>query len=147
MNRMTHFVAACVAVLAWTSALVLTLAPAASGAAPCEQRVIDDWSADGQIDRTYKLHCYEDAIAALPLSLRDYSDLADVIRRSQSNAVIDPDARPQGLAATPVVNESANRAIPPPLLLLGGVALTLLALGGLTLLYGRLTSGRRDVAR
>lgn len=147
MSRMTHLGATCVAVLTWALTCVAVPAAQAAAPAPCEQRVIEDWSADGRIDRVYKLHCYEDAIAALPVELRDYSDLVDVIRRSQSNAVIDPDARPRGLAALPAVDTSGARSIPPPLLLLGGVALTLVALGGLSLLYGRLTTGRKRAAR
>lgn len=138
MNRMTHLSATCVAVLAWTLALVFLLAPAAGAAAPCGQRLIDDWSADGRIDGVYELRCYEDAIAALPLELRDYSDLADVIRRSQSAAVVAPDKPGTGTAAAvPVVDTSGMSSYPLPLLLLAAVSLGLLAAGAVSYGYQR----------
>jgi|SRR5688572_26902325 hypothetical protein len=143
MNRMTHFGATCVAVLTWALTLVLVFAPAAAGAQPCDQRMIDDWSADGRIDGVYKLHCYEDAIAALPLELRDYSDLVDVIRRSQSSAVIDTDAHPRAAAAIPVVDTSGSSPFPLPLLLLTAVSLGLVAAGALSYLIRRPARGRR----
>lgn len=142
MNRMTHLGAMCVAVLTWALTLVLVLAPAAAGAPPCEQRVIDDWSTDGRIDGVYKLHCYEDAIAAMPLELRDYSDLVDVIRRSQSAAVIEEGANPRAVAAMPVVNTSGSSSFPFALLLLTGVSVGLLAAGAASYLIRRPARGR-----
>jgi hypothetical protein len=138
MNRMTHLCATCVAVLAWTLTFVLLLAPAAGAAARCEQRLIDDWSADGRIDKVYELHCYEDAIAALPLELRDYSDLADVIQRSQSAAVVAPELPGTGgVAAVPVVDTSGMSSYPFPLLLLAAVSLGLLAAGAVSYTHQR----------
>ena len=46
-------------------AALLAAAPA-SAAPSCARQVIDDWYEDGRVDRTYPLHCYDDAIEALP---------------------------------------------------------------------------------
>ena len=63
------------------SALVaLTVASPASGAAAtaCGDKVLADWFDNGRIDRLYPLHCYEDAIDAIPDDLRDYADAEEV---------------------------------------------------------------------
>ena len=51
------------------AAILGLLALSVSGtaaAATCGKRVIDDWYADGRVDGTYALYCYDDAIEALP---------------------------------------------------------------------------------
>jgi hypothetical protein len=60
---------------------LLSAAPAAA-AVPCWQRVIDDWSADGRVDRAYPLECYERAVTYLPEDLRTYSSAEDDITRA-----------------------------------------------------------------
>lgn len=73
------------------AALVLGLAalsfsgPAA--AASCGKRVIDDWNADGRVDGTYALQCYDDAIEALPRDVRDYSSAKEDIERAMQAAM------------------------------------------------------------
>lgn len=67
--------------LAALAAMLLAAAPA--GAAPsCARQVIDDWYDDGRVDRTYPLHCYDDAIEALPPDVRDYSSAKEDIQRA-----------------------------------------------------------------
>jgi len=51
----------------------------ASAAAPCWKQVINDWLADGRIDRIYEDSCYARAIEELPQDLEDYSSLRDEI--------------------------------------------------------------------
>jgi hypothetical protein len=70
--------------LAPIAALVAVLVVAApAGAAPsCARQVIDDWYDDGRVDRTYPLHCYDDAIDALPPDVRDYSSAKEDIQRA-----------------------------------------------------------------
>ena len=43
---------------------------------------IDDWYDDGRVDRTYDLHCYDDAIDALPPDVRQYSSAQEDIERA-----------------------------------------------------------------
>jgi len=51
----------------------------AHAAKPCYDRVLDDWTADGQIDGTYSKHCLRQAIKHTPEDLRDYSSIIDDI--------------------------------------------------------------------
>jgi cobalamin biosynthesis Mg chelatase CobN len=70
--------------LAPIAALVALLGAAApaSAAPSCARQVIDDWYEDGRVDRTYPLHCYDDAIEALPPDVRDYSSAKEDIQRA-----------------------------------------------------------------
>jgi hypothetical protein len=61
---------------------VLALAGPAAAAKSCGRQVIDDWYDDGRVDGTYELHCYDDAIEALPRDVRDYSSAKDDITRA-----------------------------------------------------------------
>jgi len=63
--------------------LVLLAVAAPAGAAPsCGRQVIDDWFADSRVDRTYPLHCYDDAIELLQPDVRDYSNAEEEITRA-----------------------------------------------------------------
>ena len=64
---------------------VLALAGPAAAATSCGRQVIDDWYDDGRVDGTYELHCYDDAIEALPRDVRDYSSAKDDITRALQN--------------------------------------------------------------
>ncbi len=115
----------------------------------CSESVLADWFADGRIDRVYALTCYESAIAALPTDLRDYSDAEDVIGRALSSAARGETSVP--MAEAPAATQAAAGAIaapsgstfplPLPLVVLFGVALAVLAAGGLSSL-ARLHRGR-----
>jgi hypothetical protein len=81
-------IAALLAVLA--SALVaLTVSQPATAAAKtaCGDKVLADWFDNGRIDRLYPLHCYEDAIDAIPDDLRDYADAEEIISRALQSAL------------------------------------------------------------
>jgi hypothetical protein len=66
--------------------LVALCAAAFAGASAagetCGKKVIDDWYADGRVDGTYELHCYDDAIEDLPRDVRDYSSAKEDIERA-----------------------------------------------------------------
>lgn len=68
------------------AALLLAASPAAA-AESCGKQVINDWYGDGRVDRIYPLHCYEDAIDALPVDVRDYSSAKEDIERALQFAV------------------------------------------------------------
>jgi hypothetical protein len=82
-------VRAIVAVLAvLASAFVaLSLSGPAAAATTCGEKVLADWFDNGRIDRLYPLHCYEDAIDAIPGDLRDYADAEEVISRALQSAL------------------------------------------------------------
>ena len=73
-----------------------TSAPAAASGTPCWKVVVSDWYADGRIDKTYPLHCYQDALHHLPPDVKAYADASDEIQRAMQAAIRD---RRAGLAA------------------------------------------------
>ena len=83
-----------------TAALLLVLVAAgpAAAATPCGKKVIDDWYDNGRVDGSYPLHCYDDAIDALPRDVRDYSSAKDDISRALQ-------ARMNGREAPPATND------------------------------------------
>jgi hypothetical protein len=52
----------------------------AHAAKPCWERVIDDWTKDGQLDGQYSPKCLRQAIKNTPEDLRDYSSIDDDIQ-------------------------------------------------------------------
>lgn len=155
--------------------LVLAALPATSAAAtPCGEKVLADWFDNGRIDRIYPLHCYEEAIDAIPEDLRDYADAEDVITRALQAAIngdltqggIDPtpgddppDAGSGGgnnggqsptpnpgiePEAAPEAETSGLSSLPVPLLVLGGMSVALLAAGGLGYLSRRRAAALAD---
>jgi hypothetical protein len=115
--------------------LCLLSGDVARAAPTCESQVLRDWSRDGRIDRVYRLPCYEDAIDLLPTDIRDYTDAEDVIERALASAMR------QGLGdtavqdRTPVARTDRDASI--LLAMLGGMALALLAAGGVGYLSRR----------
>jgi hypothetical protein len=135
------------------SGLAVTGTAAAKGT-KCGQQSVADWFDNGRIDRLYPLHCYEEAIDAIPKDIRDYADAADVINRALQaalNGKLDqggPDPSPGkdrnvgpggsnkdengegGQQASGPIDTSGPSSVPIPLLVLGGISLALLAAGG-----------------
>jgi len=148
------------------SAVVALATPtpaSAAAATACGDKVLADWFDNGRIDRLYPLHCYEDAIDAIPDDLRDYADAEEVISRALQSALrgelapggadptpgddtddprtpggpgapSDPGGGPQ---AAPEVDTSGPSSVPIPLLVLGGMSVALLSAGGLGYLARR----------
>lgn len=63
-------------------AALLAIASPAAAAQSCGRKVIDDWYDNGRVDGTYPLHCFDDAIEALPRDVRDYSSAKEDILRA-----------------------------------------------------------------
>jgi hypothetical protein len=110
------------------AALVLAalsfLPPAAAGAAaPCWERLLHDWRANGRIERTYPISCYRDATANLPEDLRQYSTASEDIRRAMLHALA------SGAPPFPPADGSgSSSALPPKLIAVVGGAVGLAAL-------------------
>jgi hypothetical protein len=155
-------VLALAALLAVVAATFVALAlPATATATPCGDKVLADWFDNGRIDRLYDLHCYEDAIDAIPSDLRDYANAEEIISRALQQAVngkLDPggpdpspddpggsaspptdpgDPDGDGSVAAPDVDTTGLSSVPIPLLVLGAMSLALLAAGGLGYLRRR----------
>jgi hypothetical protein len=60
-------------------------APAAA-ATPCWKALLNDWY-DGRIDKTYAVHCYNDALKHLPADVQTYSSAHDDIQRALQSAI------------------------------------------------------------
>lgn len=148
---------------------LLLIASPAAAAEPCGKQVINDWYGDGRVDKIYPLHCYEDAIDALPVDVRDYSSAKEDIERALQYAVRNqPDpGRPAppgetgsrtdtsgggGTSGTGgPLNEAVDNlgpsnadSVPIPLIVLGGLALLLLAAGSAGYVRRRLAARRGD---
>jgi hypothetical protein len=130
------------------------VAPSSSSAAEpaCSQRVLRDWSDNGRIDRVYALPCYEEAIAAMPTDIRDYTNAHDVIDRAMTTVVrgksVVPAADTEALeqSAGPIAS-SAALPVPMPLVVLFGLALALLAAAALGRVGCRALLGRKGTPR
>ena len=125
----------------------LVLAPSGWSASPCAERMLSDWRDDGRIDYLYPLRCYDEAIDAIPADLVPYADADEVIARALQSALREQgvttprapgkqrqhegESPPSLPPTTPPVNTSATTALPLPLIVLGSLALALLATGGL----------------
>jgi hypothetical protein len=163
----TLFVLGAGVVLALSVSLALASPAAAAKNTPCGTKVLNDWWDNGRVDRLYPLHCYEEAIDAIPADIRDYSDAEQVISRALQAAVggklasggSDPSDDDSGIrqspspvpggsgdpptgtdggpVASPAVDSSGTSSVPIPLLVLGGMSLALLAAGGLGYLSRR----------
>jgi hypothetical protein len=92
---------------------LLALAGPAAAAQSCGRKVIDDWYDDGRVDGTYPLHCYDDAIEALPRDVRDYSSAKEDIQRAMTAALRDEPAPPATSDPTPGDGPVAAPGDPP----------------------------------
>jgi hypothetical protein len=173
--RFPHAVPALLALLVGALAALTLAGPvAASATSACGDKVLADWFDNGRIDRLYPLHCYEEAIDAIPPDIRDYADAQEVISRALQAAVggkLAPGGRDptpgndkqddekspggknpndpngpsgSGSSAAPDVDTSGPSSVPVPLVVLGGMSLALLAAGGLGYLSRRRQAADAD---
>jgi hypothetical protein len=75
------------ALLVGVLAALSLVGTAAAATTPCGKKVLADWFDNGRIDRLYPLHCYEEAIDAIPADIRDYADAEEVISRALTAAL------------------------------------------------------------
>ena len=151
-HRRVLTLAGLVAALAAT--FVALALPAAAMASKCGDKVLEDWFDNGRIDRLYPLHCYEEAIDAIPNDLRDYANAEEIISRALQAAVNGklapggPDPSPDGQggsgtpgngdsAAAPDVDTTGVSSVPLPLIILAVMSVALLTAGGLGYLRRR----------
>ena len=120
--RAVDRLAAILLVAAVASLTPLGLAGPAAAAAPCDQQVLSDWFADGRVDRTYGLECYQVAVESLPSDLRDYTNAQAEIERALQSAAREG---PSKAADRPEQTLSTSRAI--LLVALGGASVVLAA--------------------
>lgn len=151
------------------SALVFgTSSAGAAERTTCAQKLLNDFY-DGRIDKTYPVHCYREAIKALPEDVKVYGDARDQISRALANAVSGMHARGKKVTPNTMIpgqggkgDESNGKkkkknvfawvadkigpgnatSIPLPLLILAGVGLLLVAAAAASYTAKRLQARR-----
>jgi hypothetical protein len=150
--------------LVTVAAAAATFGVGAAQASKCSAALIHDWYVDGRIDKTYPVHCYQEAIKSIPEDQLIYGSLRDDLTRAlqsvirNGNGPIDPNLMvpgakggsgggPKGgggiirwLART--LGPDTATSIPIPLLVLGGLALALMAAAGISF-FARRYQARR----
>lgn len=139
------------------AALAVALPANAHAAAPCRDRIYNEWYATGKISTTYPLACYHDALKHIPIDAQVYSNLSGDIKAALQAAVErqkNPKGVPSAVGHGPTLPEafglkgahatkrdafaagtvaapesSAPAGLPTPILVLGGIALALAAAG------------------
>jgi hypothetical protein len=134
--------------------LALAMGAPASAAKPCWRVILDDWTDNTNLDGTYSIDCYDQALANIPGDLRDYTDAYDQIANARQDALQD-DRRTSGVGAGGsddpgdsdggvIVGAGSgdSGSIPLPLIILGALAGLLMAAGGAGLLARKLQARR-----
>jgi hypothetical protein len=160
MIRPARLTAVSVLVAAVLGVVALSVgASAAAAKTPCWRMIQDEWVANRPISTTYPLSCYREAIAHVPEDLKVYSSIEEDILAARQLAARgvrtlqnrnqpgeaerrrDPDA---GLFTQGFDKLGPNNAdsMPLPLLILGGLALLLIAAGAAGLVSRRFRTRR-----
>ena len=89
--------------------LLAVLLPAQAAAkTSCWLRVLNDWTAHGNVTGTYPIHCYQEALRNLPEDVRDYSSAADDIFAALQRNTLGPVvivALPGAQIRNPITNQ------------------------------------------
>ena len=105
--------------LSLLAAFVVAVPAQAHAAAPCRDRIFNDWYADGKIASTYPHACYVDALGHIPTDADQYSSLREditaamraAIRHSEGQAV--PQQVGHGFAAHNVLVSGGQSSTQP----------------------------------
>jgi len=117
--------------------LLLAISGPASADAPCWKRVTLDWADNGVVDKTYPLPCYQQAINHATADVSMYSSFEDDVRRAMQRVIANQhDAGGDGTVAQDQ-STSSDDGVPTPLLVLGGVAILLVAVGAVGIIRRR----------
>ena len=136
----------------------------------CSKALIHDWYVDGRVDKTYPVHCYREALKQIPEDQIIYGTLREDLTRAlqatirqngghvTGDTLVAPlpggsnnDGGPNGTGATgggvfhwlaKKLGPSTADSIPIPLLVLGGLAFTLMAAAGVSYLARRVQARR-----
>jgi hypothetical protein len=135
--------------------VALAAAAPASAAKPCWRQVLDDWTDNTRLNKTYPISCYDSALKNLPEDIVSYTDAYDHIADARQDALQgdrvlsgsggdddDPDGGGGPLGDVLGAGTDSADSIPLPLLILGGLATLLMAAGGAGLLSRKLQARR-----
>jgi hypothetical protein len=169
--RLVPFAVFVAATLVGLAAVLSVAASSAEAAKPCWKRALDDWSDNGRMDDVYTQACIQAAIDNLPEDLRIYSNAPEIIGGARQRSVRDrslqgtsgqpPAAPPPAGTVEPVEPETETgprdegpiesvlgsgttdaSSIPLPLMVLAGLALALMAAGGVGFARRKLAAHR-----
>jgi len=136
-------------------------------ASTCSEALIHDWYVDGRVDQTYAVHCYREALKNIPEDQIVYGSLRDDLTRALlavardkggnvgPDTLVPPDPNSKGggpsngshdesffgRLARALGPDTAD-SIPVPLLVLGGLALLLIAAAAVSFLTRRMQARR-----
>ena len=136
-------------------------APAAAAKTACWRQILNDWVDNRQVSTTYPLRCYREAIGHVPEDLLFYTDIEQDILAARQQAVRSQNLREPAVsggsgAAQRRQNPNADLfaqgfdklgpnnadSMPLPLIILGGLALLLVAAGAVGLVSRRFRTRR-----
>jgi hypothetical protein len=136
------------------AAAAATFGVSTAHASACSSALIRDWYVDGRIDNTYPVHCYREALKDIPEDQIVYGTLRDDLTRALQNVIRDHNGNITPMTPVPPdsgggsssggdstgkhdegffhwlakkVGPSTADSVPVPLLVLGGLALALMA--------------------
>ena len=135
------------------AALAASFGVGTAQASKCSDALIRDWYGDGRIDKTYPVHCYREALRDVPEDQVVYGTLRDDLKRALAaviqnhNGPVGPNTMVPGQGNGPgggvagdgqkdegffhwlakKLGPSTADSVPVPLLILGGLALALIA--------------------
>jgi hypothetical protein len=129
------------------AAAAATLGVSTAQASSCSDALIRDWYVDGRIDNTYPVHCYREALRDIPEDQLVYGTLRDDLRRALQDVIRDHNGNVTPNTLIPgsggddgpggptgffhwlarKIGPSTADSVPVPLLVLGGLALALIA--------------------
>jgi hypothetical protein len=121
----------------------------------CSADLIHDWYVDGRIDKTYQVHCYREALRDIPEDQVVYGTLREDLTRALQAVIRSHDGDVTGSTPVPgagpgggggdgggdggffgrlakAIGPDTADSIPVPLLVLGGLALALMAAAGVS---------------
>ncbi len=139
-------------------------------ASTCSSALIKDWYVDGRIDQTYPVHCYREALREIPEDQLVYGTLRDDLTRALQDVIRDHDGHVTRMTLVPgagdgngpggpnaaggkhdegffhwladKIGPSTADSVPVPLLVLGGLALALIAAAGVSFFARRYQAKR-----
>lgn len=152
------------------AAALLIGAKPAEAKTPCWQKVVQDWYEDSRIDGLYERHCYTDALKHIPEDIRTYGSFEEDVKAALLRATRNSrslagrgntqetetqrtlprpgsanEPRPREGLFKEAFDELGPRnadSMPVPLMILGGLALLLIAAGAAGLISRRLKARR-----
>jgi hypothetical protein len=134
------------------AAAAATFGVSTAHASACSSALIRDWYVDGRIDNTYQVHCYREALKDIPEDQLIYGTLRDDLTRALEGVIashhgsvppttpVPPEGGGPSSGSTDgkhdegffhwlakKIGPSTANSVPVPLLVLGGLALALIA--------------------